>query len=136
MLFWCSIPLSVSEGELHQRLCSESVLLIRQEDVLQRLTPDRCLSSLSDPRWKALDVEGEAVNYSVIQADFSSGMFSFFFSPHFLPVRSSEADAPRRGGGTGWKQVKTHHDPCSVQFRHHILRPTTVRVRTGTPPCS
>ncbi|XP_026157613.1 uncharacterized protein LOC113127351 isoform X2 [Mastacembelus armatus] len=53
----------VSEGEAHQRLCSKSVLLIRREDVLQRLTPDRCLSSLSenqsDPRWKALDVEGQ-----------------------------------------------------------------------------
>lgn len=57
-------PLDVgSEGEVHQRLCSESVLLIRREDVLQRLTPDCCLSSLSDsqsdPRWKALDVEGQ-----------------------------------------------------------------------------
>ncbi|XP_038576408.1 uncharacterized protein LOC119904078 [Micropterus salmoides] len=49
----------VSEREVHQRLCSESVLLIRREDVLQRLTPDCCLSSLSDPRWKALDVEGQ-----------------------------------------------------------------------------
>ncbi|XP_071320303.1 uncharacterized protein [Trachinotus anak] len=53
----------VSEGEVHKRLCSESVLLIRREDVLQRLTSDSCLSSLSDsqsdPRWKALDVEGQ-----------------------------------------------------------------------------
>ncbi|XP_076579921.1 uncharacterized protein LOC143316100 [Chaetodon auriga] len=49
----------VSEEELHQRLCSESVLLIRRDDVLQRLTPDCCLSSLSDPRWKALDIEGQ-----------------------------------------------------------------------------
>ncbi|XP_071774338.1 uncharacterized protein LOC139926489 [Centroberyx gerrardi] len=53
----------VSEGELHQRLCSESVLLIRREDVLQRWTADCCLSSLSegqsDPRWKDLDVEGQ-----------------------------------------------------------------------------
>ncbi|KAM6893104.1 uncharacterized protein PEZ65_023137 isoform 1-T1 [Lycodopsis pacificus] len=57
-------PLDVgSEEEVHQRLCSESVLLIRREDVLQRLTPDCCLSSLSesqsDPRWKALDIEGQ-----------------------------------------------------------------------------
>ncbi|XP_029926148.1 uncharacterized protein LOC115372394 isoform X2 [Myripristis murdjan] len=56
-------PLDVeSEGDVHQRLCSESVLLIRREDVLQRLTPDCCLSSLAEgeagPRWKALDVEG------------------------------------------------------------------------------
>ncbi|XP_034533844.1 uncharacterized protein LOC117808293 [Notolabrus celidotus] len=49
----------VSERELHQRLCSESVLLIRREDVLQRLTPECSLSSLSDPLWKALDVEGQ-----------------------------------------------------------------------------
>lgn len=57
-------PLDVeSEGEVHRRLCSESELLIRREDVLQRLTPDSCLSSLldsqSDPRWKDLDVEGQ-----------------------------------------------------------------------------
>ncbi|XP_028998674.1 uncharacterized protein LOC114851186 [Betta splendens] len=53
----------VSEEEVHQRLCSESVLLIQRQDVLQRLTSDCCLSSLSeshtDPRWKALDVEGQ-----------------------------------------------------------------------------
>lgn len=52
-------PVSVSEGELHQRLCSESVLLIRREDVLQRLTPDFGLPAFPDPRWKALDVEGK-----------------------------------------------------------------------------
>nr|XP_046238411.1 uncharacterized protein LOC124055557 isoform X2 [Scatophagus argus] len=93
----------VSEAELHQRLCSESVLLIRREDVLQRLTADTCLSSLSDPRWKALDVEGEA-------------------------------DAPRRE--RRWSQVDAHHDPRSVQFRHHSLRTSTVGVGTGTPQCS
>ncbi|XP_022065271.1 uncharacterized protein LOC110961820 [Acanthochromis polyacanthus] len=53
----------VSEAEVHQRVCSESVLLIRREDVMQRLTPDCCLTDLSksqsDPRWKALDVEGQ-----------------------------------------------------------------------------
>lgn len=51
-----------SEGEVHQRLCSQSELLIRREDVLQRSTPDSRLSDLSegqaDPRWKDLDVEG------------------------------------------------------------------------------
>lgn len=52
-------PVSVSEGELHQRLCSESVLLIRREDVLQRLTPDLGLSAFLDPRWETLDVEGK-----------------------------------------------------------------------------
>lgn len=50
---------SVSEGELHQRLCSESVLLIRREDVLQRLTADFSLPALPDPRWEAMDVEGK-----------------------------------------------------------------------------
>ncbi|XP_028256352.1 uncharacterized protein LOC114432501 [Parambassis ranga] len=53
----------VSEEELHQRLCSESVLLIRREDVLQRWMPDCSLCGLSehkvDPRWSALDVEGQ-----------------------------------------------------------------------------
>ncbi|KAF6737182.1 hypothetical protein FQA47_022157 [Oryzias melastigma] len=53
----------VSEEELHQRICSDSVLLIRRDDVLQRLTPDCSLSSLSDhssdPRWRLLDVEGQ-----------------------------------------------------------------------------
>lgn len=66
----------VSEGEVHQRLCSASVLLIRRADVLQRLTPDSCLSSLSesqsDPRWKALDVEGKSFMHGFIQANFSS----------------------------------------------------------------
>lgn len=47
---------------MHRRLCSESVLLIRREDVLQRLTAGCCLSSLSGPRWKALDVEGNNNN--------------------------------------------------------------------------
>ncbi|XP_074520880.1 uncharacterized protein LOC141786070 [Halichoeres trimaculatus] len=49
----------VSEKDLYQRLCSDSVLLIRREDVLQRLTPECSYSSLSDPRWKALDIEGQ-----------------------------------------------------------------------------
>ncbi|KAI1899697.1 hypothetical protein AGOR_G00064440 [Albula goreensis] len=53
----------VSEGEVLQRLCSESVLLIRREDVLQRWNPDTPLSALtqghSDPRWSTLDVEGQ-----------------------------------------------------------------------------
>lgn len=51
----------VSEGEVHERLCSESVLLIRREDVLQRLTSDVPLSAISDhpdSQWKVLDVEG------------------------------------------------------------------------------
>ncbi|PWA15254.1 hypothetical protein CCH79_00020740 [Gambusia affinis] len=54
----------VGEVEVHQRLCSQSVLLVRREDVLQRLTTDGSLSDLSqiqsDPRWRLLDVEGEA----------------------------------------------------------------------------
>lgn len=125
----------VSEDELHQRLCSESVLLIRREDVLQRLTPDCCLSSLSEPRWKALDIEGEAVNRAFNDADFSSGVQTCckWFSPRFLPVRSSEADGPRRGAATRRSQVSTHQDPRGVQLRRHTLRPATVRARTRTP---
>ncbi|XP_056319778.1 uncharacterized protein LOC130233652 [Danio aesculapii] len=53
----------VSEEEVHERLCSESVLLIRREDILKRLTPDVQLPQISqhhpDPRWKTLDVEGQ-----------------------------------------------------------------------------
>ncbi|XP_051283437.1 uncharacterized protein LOC127378559 [Dicentrarchus labrax] len=80
----------VSEGELHQRLCSESVLLIRREDVLQRLAPDCCLSSLSEPRWKSLDVEGQVrqmrqeeeedgakLTHITIPAAYSSGITLF-----------------------------------------------------------
>ena len=64
---WCFVAASpVSDRELHQRLCSESMLLIRREDVLQRLTPDCSLSSLSEQRWKALDVEGESVDLLLI----------------------------------------------------------------------
>lgn len=44
------------------RLCSDSVLLIRREDVLKRLTADSPLRLISDhqndPRWKTLNVEG------------------------------------------------------------------------------
>ncbi|XP_048124227.1 uncharacterized protein LOC125310650 isoform X1 [Alosa alosa] len=63
----------VSEGEVHERLCSESVLLIRREDVLQRLTSDIPLSAISDhpdPRWKGLDVEGQ-VKQMVTEEDLS-----------------------------------------------------------------
>lgn len=53
----------VHEDEVHQRVCSGSVLLIRREDVLQRLTSDGCPFTLtepqSDPRWTAMDVEGQ-----------------------------------------------------------------------------
>ncbi|XP_023660219.1 uncharacterized protein [Paramormyrops kingsleyae] len=51
----------VSEAVMHKRLCSESVLLIRREDVLQRWlanTPASTLSEVSShPRWTTLDVE-------------------------------------------------------------------------------
>lgn len=43
------------------RLCSESVLLIRREDVLKRITADSPLPPIdhpNDPRWKTLNVEG------------------------------------------------------------------------------
>ncbi|XP_053472232.1 uncharacterized protein LOC128602449 [Ictalurus furcatus] len=53
----------VSEEELLVRLCSDSVLLIRREDVLKRLTADSPLRLISDhqndPRWKTLNVEGQ-----------------------------------------------------------------------------
>lgn len=53
----------VSEEEVHERLCSESVLLIRREDVLKRLTRDVPLSQISDlhpdSQWKTLSVEGQ-----------------------------------------------------------------------------
>ncbi|XP_076839327.1 uncharacterized protein LOC143484477 [Brachyhypopomus gauderio] len=53
----------VGEEEVHTRLCSKSVLLIRREDVLKRLDPNYPLSLISDqhadPRWKDLDVEGQ-----------------------------------------------------------------------------
>lgn len=69
MQFW-TFSFSVKEDILHQRLCSESALLIRREDVLQRLTPDCCLTDLSEPRWKALDVQGEAGHYTASCDDF------------------------------------------------------------------
>ncbi|KAG9262167.1 hypothetical protein AMEX_G23902 [Astyanax mexicanus] len=57
-------PLDVAgEEDVHVRLCSESVLLIRREDVLKRLTLDCPLSLISDqqadPRWKTINVEGQ-----------------------------------------------------------------------------
>ncbi|CAL8307994.1 unnamed protein product [Merluccius merluccius] len=84
----------VSESEVHQRLCSESVLLIRREDVLQRFSPPCHLSSLSegftDPRWRTLDVEGQVrqmvleeergqskMAHIVIPAAYSSGVTIF-----------------------------------------------------------
>lgn len=61
----------VTEAEMRERICSESVLLVRREDVLQRLTPDCSLSSLtenqSDLRWKNLDVEGQVRQMAVEQ---------------------------------------------------------------------
>lgn len=58
----CDIVSTVSEEQLHLRLCSDSVLLIRREDVLKRLSADSSLSLISDhqndPRWKTLNVEG------------------------------------------------------------------------------
>lgn len=121
---WCHEMRLVSEEELHQRLCSESVLLIRREDVLQRLTSDCGLSRLhADPRWKALDVEGEAVAPASPPAEQRA-------RPHvFSLFRSGETNGPGRGAGTG--QVNTRHHPCSLQLRHHSLRPATHTVRSG-----
>lgn len=137
---------SESEDEVHQRLCSESELLIRREDVLQRLTPDSCLSnaldSQSDPRWKDLDVEG---NFYAFFLSFCSSVFIHLIKHIFLFIsywiRSGETDGPGRGGGRRGIQVSTHQDPCSVQFRRHLLRPATVRGGTRAPqhtraPCA
>lgn len=56
------LTFAVSEEEVHERLCSQSVLLIRREDVLKRLTRDVPLSQISDlhpdSQWKTLNVEG------------------------------------------------------------------------------
>lgn len=93
---------------MHQRLCSESVLLIRREDVLQRLTPDCCLSSLSDPRWKALDVEGEAFNYAFIQADFFIWHVLNFFLPIFFllgQVRQMRLDEEEEQDGAKLRHI-------------------------------
>ncbi|XP_028837001.1 uncharacterized protein LOC114790808 isoform X2 [Denticeps clupeoides] len=53
----------VSEEEVHQRLSSESVLLIRRDDVLHRLPAAVPLSAVAenhaDPRWSVLNVEGQ-----------------------------------------------------------------------------
>lgn len=53
---------------MKQRLCSDSVLLVRREDVLMRLSDDTKLSALSqvqdDPRWDQLDVAGETEDQS------------------------------------------------------------------------
>lgn len=65
---------------MHHRLCSESVLLIRREDVLRRLTPDCCLSDLSGATWKDLDVEGEEADGAIAATEFSPPMFSLLHS--------------------------------------------------------
>ncbi|KTG01864.1 hypothetical protein cypCar_00035484 [Cyprinus carpio] len=83
---------AVSEEEVHERLCSESVLLVRRQDVLKRLTPDAHLSQISDqhpdPRWRALNVEDQVrqmiseeehpkTTHLVIPAAYSSGVTFF-----------------------------------------------------------
>lgn len=92
-------PILGSEEEVHQRLCSESVLLVRREDVLQRLTPDCSLSSLSegqpDPQWKSLDVEGDGTNIKRRQTIFTLERYCYVYV--CLHFRSSEEDGPRRG---------------------------------------
>ncbi|XP_043946031.1 uncharacterized protein LOC122816985 isoform X2 [Protopterus annectens] len=57
-------PLEVEKaGVVKQRLCSDSVLLVRREDILSRLSEDTKLSALAqvqdDPRWELLDVAGQ-----------------------------------------------------------------------------
>ncbi|XP_054915678.1 uncharacterized protein LOC129379106 [Poeciliopsis prolifica] len=66
----------VGEVEVHQRLCSDSVLLVRRDDVLQRLTSGGLLSDLSqiqgDPRWRQLDVEGQ-VRQMLLEEELEDG---------------------------------------------------------------
>ncbi|XP_043095578.1 uncharacterized protein LOC122345473 isoform X1 [Puntigrus tetrazona] len=105
----------VSEEEVHERLCSESVLLVRREDVLKRLTPDAHLSQISDQhpdlRWKALHVEDQVrqmigeeerkdeerpkTMHLMIPAAYSSGVT--FFAPRDSDVAQellSSSDLP------------------------------------------
>ncbi|KAK6471659.1 hypothetical protein HHUSO_G28582 [Huso huso] len=90
-------PLEAEKASLvKQRLCSDSVLLVRREDVLMRLSDDTKLSALSqvqdDPRWDQLDVagqvgqmiyeeitpdEGAATTHLVIPAVYKSGITLF-----------------------------------------------------------
>lgn len=121
---YCQTPISVSEGELHQRLCSESVLLIRREDILQRFTPDFSLPAFPDQRWEALDVEGKGCQSDAHCCSFSSQMSQL---PPFL--RPSLADACGRGSGSA--QGDARHNPCELQLGHHALCPPTVRVGSG-----
>ncbi|XP_072304846.1 uncharacterized protein [Eucyclogobius newberryi] len=82
----------VSDAEVQERLCSDSVLQVRREDVVQRLTSDFSLSALSQsqcaPCWKHLDVEGqvkrmaeeqehELTSHITIPAAYKSGITLF-----------------------------------------------------------
>lgn len=95
----------VSESEILERLCSDSVLLIRREDVLQRFTPDCPLSALSqnqpDPRWISLDVEGqvrrmveerEGTTHITIPAAYKSGIT--LFALRLSPTGKALQDSP------------------------------------------
>lgn len=97
----------VSELEILERLCSDSVLLVRREDVLQRLSPDCSLSPLSqnqvDPRWNSLDVEGqvrrmieeqerENTTHITIPAAYKSGVT--LFALRHSPTGQALQDSP------------------------------------------
>lgn len=73
---------TVGEEEVKVRLCSESVLRIRREDVLKRLTPDSPLSLISDlqtdPSWKNLKVEG-TIKMLLVHVHFSPHVFAHPF---------------------------------------------------------
>ncbi|XP_015216960.1 uncharacterized protein [Lepisosteus oculatus] len=87
-------PLDVVSAQVvQQRLCSDSVLLVRREDVLQRLTADTPVSVLpqghTDPCWDILDVAGQVrqmvreeendprMTHIVIPAAYKSGVTLF-----------------------------------------------------------
>lgn len=127
---WCS----VSEEAALQRLCSDSVLLIRRDDVLQRATPDCSLSTFSenqsDPRWKALDVAGKA-------ATSGAHFVHWHLMVHTISgvYRSGEEDDSRGRTGTRLSQTDSHHDTGSLQFGRDALRPAGLWAGTGTSQC-
>ncbi|XP_029942231.1 uncharacterized protein LOC115384076 [Salarias fasciatus] len=66
----------VLEAELQPRLCSESELLIRRDDVLSRIPPDcsvtelmEKLENLEDPRWRELHVKAQVLSLVQQQQD-------------------------------------------------------------------
>ncbi|CAL9698666.1 unnamed protein product [Knipowitschia caucasica] len=100
-------PLDVErQSDMLERLCSDSVLLVRRKDVLQRLSPGCSLSELSqdpDPRWTSLDVLGQvkrmveeqeqvSPSHIVIPAAYKSGIT--LFALRHSPTGQELLDSP------------------------------------------